>query len=185
MAVHELAPADALARQQAGALLVDVREAHERALGTARNALGVARADLEADPAAHLPALDTEILLICQSGRRSQFAADALAARGYTNLASVVGGTLAWSAAGLPMDAPALDDDFSDRYSRHLRLPEVGLAGQAMRVFIDVASRLDACSWRREMYPSSCRPSNRKAVKRLCVLPRPMLVRFWPVSALT
>ena len=95
MAVHELAPADALARQQAGALLVDVREAHERALGTARNALGVARADLEADPAAHLPALDTEILLICQSGRRSQFAADALAARGYTNLASVVGGTLA------------------------------------------------------------------------------------------
>ncbi|KGQ19020.1 Molybdopterin biosynthesis protein MoeB [Lysobacter dokdonensis DS-58] len=130
MAVHELTPAQALARQQAGALLVDVREDHERALGTAHGARGIARGELEADPSAHLPDRAAEILLICQSGRRSQFTADALAARGYTNLASIAGGTLAWSAAGLPMDAPALDDDFSDRYSRHLRLPEVGLAGQ-------------------------------------------------------
>ena len=130
MAVHELAPAEALARQQGGAVLIDVRDAHERALGTARGARGIARGDLEADPAAHLPDTTAEIVLICQSGRRSQFAADALAARGYSNLASVAGGTVAWSAAGLPMDAPELDDDFSDRYSRHLRLPEVGLSGQ-------------------------------------------------------
>ncbi len=130
MAVHERTPAEAFARQQAGALLVDVRDAHERALGTAHGARGIARAELETDPSAHLPDTGAEILLICQGGRRSQFAADALAARGYTNLASVIGGTLAWSAAGLPMDAPELDDDFSDRYSRHLRLPEVGLAGQ-------------------------------------------------------
>lgn len=130
MSVHERTPAEALARQQAGALLIDVRDAHERALGTAHGARGIARADLEADPSAHLPDTTAEILLICQSGRRSQFAADALASHGYTNLASVIGGTVAWSAAGLPMDAPELDDDFSDRYSRHLRLPEVGLAGQ-------------------------------------------------------
>ncbi len=130
MSVHERTPAEALARQQAGALLIDVRDAHERALGTAHGARGVARAELEADPSAHLPDTTAEILLICQSGRRSQFAADALASHGYTNLASVIGGTVAWSAAGLPMDAPELDDDFSDRYSRHLRLPEVGLAGQ-------------------------------------------------------
>jgi molybdopterin/thiamine biosynthesis adenylyltransferase/rhodanese-related sulfurtransferase len=130
MATHEYLPHDALARQQAGAVLVDVRDAHERALGTARGALGIARGDLEADPAAHLPDLDADILLICQSGRRSQFAAEALLARGYRNVASVAGGTVAWSNAGLPMDAPELDDDFSDRYSRHLRLPEVGLAGQ-------------------------------------------------------
>jgi len=53
-----------------------------------------------------------------------------LRARGYRNVASVVGGTVAWADAGLPMDAPQLDEDFSERYSRHLRLPEVGLAGQ-------------------------------------------------------
>jgi molybdopterin/thiamine biosynthesis adenylyltransferase/rhodanese-related sulfurtransferase len=130
MSTHERTPAQALARQQAGALLIDVRDAHERALGTAKDARGIARAELEADPAAHLPDRDAEVLLICQSGRRSQFAAEALRARGYRNVASVVGGTVAWADAGLPMDAPQLDEDFSERYSRHLRLPEVGLAGQ-------------------------------------------------------
>jgi molybdopterin/thiamine biosynthesis adenylyltransferase/rhodanese-related sulfurtransferase len=130
MSTHERTPAQALARQQAGALLIDVRDAHERALGTAKDARGIARTDLEADPAAHLPDRDAEVLLICQSGRRSQFAAEALRARGYRNVASVVGGTVAWADAGLPMDAPQLDEDFSERYSRHLRLPEVGLAGQ-------------------------------------------------------
>jgi molybdopterin/thiamine biosynthesis adenylyltransferase/rhodanese-related sulfurtransferase len=130
MSTHERTPAQALARQQAGALLIDVRDAHERALGTAKDARGIARAELEADPAAHLPDRDAEVLLICQSGRRSQFAAEALRARGYRNVSSVVGGTVAWADAGLPMDAPQLDEDFSERYSRHLRLPEVGLAGQ-------------------------------------------------------
>ena len=130
MSSHERTAVEALARQQAGALLVDVRDAHERALGTALGARGIARADLEADPAAHLPDPDAEILLICQSGRRSQAAVDTLRARGYRNLASVTGGTVAWSAAGLPMEAPELDPDFSERYSRHLLLPEVGLAGQ-------------------------------------------------------
>src|SRR5690606_29145297 len=51
-------------------------------------------------------------------------------AQGYRNLASVSGGTTAWSAAGLPMLRPQLEPDFEDRYSRHLRLPEVGLHGQ-------------------------------------------------------
>jgi molybdopterin/thiamine biosynthesis adenylyltransferase/rhodanese-related sulfurtransferase len=130
MAAHELTPADALARQADGALLIDVRDAHERALGTARGARGIDRATLEADPRTHLPDPDAPILLICQSGKRSQFAAETLRGLGYRDVSSVAGGTLAWSAAGLPMDAPDLDDDFSDRYSRHLRLPEIGLAGQ-------------------------------------------------------
>ncbi|UHQ18926.1 molybdopterin-synthase adenylyltransferase MoeB [Lysobacter sp. KIS68-7] len=130
MSTHERTPTEALARQRAGAQLIDVRDAHERALGMAQGARGIARADLEADADTHIPDREAEVLLICQSGRRSQFAAEALRARGYRNVASVVGGTMAWSDAGLPMDAPQLDEDFSERYSRHLRLPEVGLAGQ-------------------------------------------------------
>ena len=130
MSLHVLTPGQALERQQGGAILVDVRDAHERALGTARGARGIDRATLEADPAAHLPDRDADILLICQSGRRSQFAAEALLAHGYRHVASVDGGTQAWALAGLPMDTPQLDEDFSERYSRHLRLPEIGLAGQ-------------------------------------------------------
>ncbi|BCT93793.1 molybdopterin biosynthesis protein MoeB [Lysobacter helvus] len=130
MSLHVLSPRQARERQQGGAILVDVRDAHERALGTAQGARGIDRATLEADPAAYLPDREAEILLICQSGRRSQFAAEALIAKGYRHIASVDGGTQAWSLAGLPMDMPQLDDDFSERYSRHLRLPEIGLAGQ-------------------------------------------------------
>ncbi len=130
--IPEIEPAAARARQRAGALLVDVRAAHERALGMAEGAAGVAREALEAEPGAFLPPPDAgaEILLICQSGRRSMLAAQALAAHGYRNLASVAGGTGAWAAAGLPITQADADDDFLDRYSRHLRLPEVGLAGQ-------------------------------------------------------
>jgi rhodanese-related sulfurtransferase len=130
MSVHERTPAEALARQQAGALLIDVRDAHERALGTAHGARGIARAELEADPSAtcRTPPPNPADL-----PERPAFAIRRRCAgsHGYTEPRSVIGGTVAWSAAGLPMDAPELDDDFSDRYSRHLRLPEVGLAGQS------------------------------------------------------
>jgi molybdopterin/thiamine biosynthesis adenylyltransferase/rhodanese-related sulfurtransferase len=130
MAIAVISPADALRRLGAGAVLVDVREAHERAGGFATGAVGVARAELEADPAATLPAIDAEILLICQSGGRSMKAAQALEAAGYTHLASVDGGTTRWIAEDLPVTRPDVDGDFYDRYSRHLRLPEVGEVGQ-------------------------------------------------------
>ena len=130
MAIRNLLPNDARLRQRAGALLVDVRAAHERALGMAIDALGIAREDLQADPATHLPDLDAEVLLICQRGARSRQVAEILATRGYRNLSSVEGGTDAWDAAGLPMQRADVDADFSERYSRHLRLPDVGLDGQ-------------------------------------------------------
>src|SRR5690606_18960603 len=128
--IREIGPAEALRRLQAGAVLVDVRGEHERALGMARGALGVVCDRLEAAPAEFLPDPDAEVLLICQSGRRSLLAAQALHRSGYGNLASVSGGTSAWETEGLPMLRPELDPDFEERYSRHLRLPEVGLEGQ-------------------------------------------------------
>jgi rhodanese-related sulfurtransferase len=80
----EVDAAAAHARQRAGALLVDVRAAHERAPGMAAGALGAARDALEAEPGAFLPpaGAGTEILLICQGGRRTMLAAQALQARG-------------------------------------------------------------------------------------------------------
>jgi molybdopterin/thiamine biosynthesis adenylyltransferase len=77
-----------------------------------------------------LPDRDAQILVICQSGGRSMRAALVLQARGYTNVSSVAGGTTRWIAEGLPILVPAGDTDFYDRYSRHLKLPEVGEAGQ-------------------------------------------------------
>jgi len=130
MPIRELSPTDAHARQRAGAVLVDVRGELERVLGMADAALGVPVDELKARPADHLPDSATEILLICQGGRRSLLAAEALAALGYRNVSTVAGGTDAWQANGLPMQRTDIDEDFGDRYSRHLRLPEVGLHGQ-------------------------------------------------------
>ncbi|MDN5781992.1 MAG: molybdopterin-synthase adenylyltransferase MoeB, partial [Luteimonas sp.] len=50
------------------------------------------------------------------------------------NVVSVRGGTLRWTADGLPMTRPEgdaeIDHDFHDRYSRHLLLSEIGTRGQ-------------------------------------------------------
>ncbi|WP_282246956.1 MULTISPECIES: molybdopterin-synthase adenylyltransferase MoeB [Stenotrophomonas] len=132
-AVPEITPDQARKRLTEGALLIDVREAHERATGMAEGALGIAKAELQADPSAHLPSYDRELILICQSGKRSLEAAQALVELGYTHIASVHGGTTAWRAAGLPLVRPLQSDDerdFNERYSRHLLLPQVGVAGQ-------------------------------------------------------
>ncbi len=131
-AIPELTPREAQARARAGARLVDVREAHERALGMAEGADGVAMGALVADPGATLPDPGAEVLLICQSGMRSLRTAQMLRESGYMRVASVAGGTQRWQAEGLPVVMPdaAIDADFAERYSRHLRLSQVGLAGQ-------------------------------------------------------
>jgi molybdopterin/thiamine biosynthesis adenylyltransferase/rhodanese-related sulfurtransferase len=125
--LKEISPAQAHRLQQQGAVLVDVREAHERALGMAQGARGIAKAEFDAAPA--LPR-DAEILLICAKGGRSLDSARRLLQSGYANVASVAGGTDAWRAAGLPMTEGGADADFLERYSRHLLLPQVGLEGQ-------------------------------------------------------
>jgi molybdopterin/thiamine biosynthesis adenylyltransferase len=79
-----------------------------------------------------VPGHDCELLLICQSGRRSLLAAEALSRMGYPRVACVQGGTALWVAEGLPMQRPdpGIDQDFHERYARHLLLPEIGSRGQ-------------------------------------------------------
>ncbi|MFA6987209.1 MAG: molybdopterin-synthase adenylyltransferase MoeB [Arenimonas sp.] len=128
--IIEISPASAREMQERGARLIDVREPDEHALGVPAGALAVPRAALEAEPAEHHPERDESLLLICGSGRRSLLAAQALAEKGYCRLYSVVGGFAAWQAARLPVQGSQQDADFLERYSRHLRLPQVGLDGQ-------------------------------------------------------
>ncbi|MCH6482195.1 molybdopterin-synthase adenylyltransferase MoeB [Pseudoxanthomonas sp. LH2527] len=133
MAIREIDPSDVAALLAQGSVFIDVREEHERASGQAEGALGIAKAVLERDPAAHLPDRDASIVLICQKGGRSMETARVLDAAGYTRLASVAGGTSRWIDEQRPVVVPALSADtrdFNERYSRHLLLPEVGVAGQ-------------------------------------------------------
>ncbi len=129
-AIEQLDADEARRRQLDGALLIDVREDDERALGLPDGAVGMPGERLLREIAA-LASPDRELLLICAAGQRSLRAAQALRTRGYRRVASVAGGFGRWLAAGLPVQAGMLDADAQDRYARQLRLPQVGAAGQA------------------------------------------------------
>lgn len=129
MDIEEITPQQVLERQARGALLIDVREDEEYVLGVPCGALRVPRGRLEAAPEMVAADPGAELILFCGTGYRSLCAAQALAGLGYRRLASVAGGLQAWQAAGLPLQGDH-DGDFLERYSRHLRLPQVGLQGQ-------------------------------------------------------
>jgi len=128
--ITDITPAQAVSMQADGVVLIDVREPDEHALGLPRNALSIPRERLEQDPAAHISNHDQKVLLICGSGKRSMIAAEKLSALGYRNVFNVLGGFQRWSAEQLPLEENGLDQDFTERYARHLRLPQVGIDGQ-------------------------------------------------------
>jgi molybdopterin/thiamine biosynthesis adenylyltransferase len=77
----------------------------------------------------HISSFEQQVMLICAGGARSLACAETLHAQGYTRISSVSGGTQAWQAADLPMQAYAASD-FEQRYARQLILPNVGRQGQ-------------------------------------------------------
>ncbi|RDI97387.1 molybdopterin-synthase adenylyltransferase MoeB [Dyella solisilvae] len=129
--IPELSPAEALARQSRGALLIDVREDGERASGSPPGALGLSRGFLELRIEQLEADRERDILTLCGGGQRSLLAAEALERLGYRHVSSVAGGFNRWKAEGLPVALGALDADAAERYSRQLRLPQVGEEGQA------------------------------------------------------
>jgi rhodanese-related sulfurtransferase len=109
-------PAEALAAQACGAVLVDIRSDGERAAeGVVPGSLHVPRTVLEwrLDPAspwrsAHAPGLEDEIVLLCAHGFSSSLAAASLGELGFERVGDVAGGFEAWVDAGLPVvPAPA------------------------------------------------------------------------------
>ena len=84
----------------AGVFLLDVREDDEWTAGHAPDAVHVRLGDLGAR-AAELPR-DREVYVICRSGTRSAYAAQALAGGG-VNVINVADGMTGWAVAGRPM----------------------------------------------------------------------------------
>jgi rhodanese-related sulfurtransferase len=109
--VENLDP-DAVERELAdGAVLVDIRDAEERAAnGSIPGAIHVSRGMLEfrADPTSpyHQAPLDPSkrVILHCASGGRSALGAVALQEMGYENVAHLDGGITAWKEAGKPVE---------------------------------------------------------------------------------
>jgi rhodanese-related sulfurtransferase len=83
-----------------GAFLLDVREDDEWAAGHAPDAVHVRLGDLGAR-AGELPR-DREVYVICRSGARSAYAAQALIGAGWSAI-NVADGMTGWAVAGRPM----------------------------------------------------------------------------------
>jgi len=129
--ITEVSPAEALALQARGAALVDVREADEINQGSPPGALRLGRGYLELRIEDAVPDFERPVITMCNGGARSLFAAEDLQRLGYRNVMSMAGGFAQWKNQGLPAEIPPrFDEDFRQRYSRHLLMPEVGEAGQ-------------------------------------------------------
>jgi rhodanese-related sulfurtransferase len=104
-------PLEAAARAAAGAVLVDIRPAAQRAEeGEVPGALAVERNVLEwrFDPASDarlefVDGYDLDVVVLCSEGYTSSLAADSLRALGLHRATDVVGGFRAWAAVGLPV----------------------------------------------------------------------------------
>lgn len=129
--IQEISPQEAFEELKRGeAKLIDTREPHEHAEARIDGATLIPPAFV-AERIAGSAAKDDRVILQCRSGARSAAAAEVLAELGYTNLANLAGGILAWEAEGFSVASDsALSAEQRERYSRHTLMPEVGVDGQ-------------------------------------------------------
>lgn len=83
--------------------IVDVRSAEEFAGGHLRDAKHIPLADLSARISELDKLKNRTIVMVCQTGARSDKAARQLQAAGFEDVHSLEGGLAAWTAAGLPL----------------------------------------------------------------------------------
>lgn len=114
-----------------GARILDVREPDEHAEGALFGAVHIPRGHLEAQVEGKFVDKDAPVVVYCAGGVRSAFAVQTMQQLGYTNAMSMDGGYGRWKDEGRGWKAPAsLTPEQSNRYKRHLLLPEVGVEGQ-------------------------------------------------------
>src|SRR5213593_1071003 len=114
-----------------GFTLLDVREGDEWEQGHLEKAIFLPRGFLEVKADKVLPDKQQPIVVYCAGGVRSALAAKTLQELGYSTVYSMRGGFNEWKNNGLPIVVPEkVGKDQWARYSRHLRIPEVGEKGQ-------------------------------------------------------
>src|SRR6516164_5817112 len=103
-------------------VILDVREKHEWDEGHLPDAVHIERGFLEQKIEGAVRDKNTPIVVYCQGGSRSAFAAKTLQELGYKNVISMAGGYGDWKNNGLPFVVPEkLSKNRLARYSRHLK----------------------------------------------------------------
>lgn len=111
--------------------VLDVREPIEVEQGMLDGAIHIPLGELAERAAGELPPKSTPLVIYCASGFRSYAAAEILRDLGWNDPVSLAPGFAGWKKAGLPWVTPGPGSTaLSERYSRHLLLPEIGKDGQ-------------------------------------------------------
>ena len=130
--IERIAPEDAYAASRDNSVLLDIRDPHEWAEGSPVGSVRLGRSFLELEVESEIPDKSHPVLVLCNSGVRSLFAAESLQQLGYRDVRSVAGGYEAWKSARLPSERPpALPATDRLRYARQIAIPNVGDEGQA------------------------------------------------------
>ncbi len=132
-AIKEITPEEVQERLKAGEpwALLDVREQSEWEEGHLPEAHFIPRGFLEIRTESTLPEKDKPLVVYCAGGVRSAMAAKTLQDMGYTNVVSMSGGFTRWRELDYSFTKPrTLTDMEMERYSRQIRIPEVGIKGQ-------------------------------------------------------
>jgi molybdopterin/thiamine biosynthesis adenylyltransferase len=130
--IDEVDPSVVREQVSNGAVVIDVREAEEWSTGHIPGAKHVPKSFLESRIEGAATDRDQHVILYCQSGNRSAWAARTMIEDlGYENVESMTGGFTLWKDRGYEVEQPrTLSAEQRERYSRHLLLPEVGIEGQ-------------------------------------------------------
>ena len=98
-----ITPSEALARKkQSSALFLDVRTPPEIRQAGLNGSTCVPHQKVARCPELDKVSRDEEIILVCQSGKRAEIAAEKLANKGFSNLSIMEGGMNAWLESNLP-----------------------------------------------------------------------------------
>jgi len=130
--IAEIDTTTAASRLDDGALVLDVREPDEFGEGAIAGAIHIPRGHLEAQIEGKIADKDAPVVVYCAGGVRSAFAVKTMNELGYTRAESMDGGFGRWKDEGRPWSLPvSLSPEQTNRYKRHILLPEVGVEGQA------------------------------------------------------
>ncbi len=102
--ISEVSPKAIMADTSPNLVLLDVRERNEWNLGHLPNAIHLPRGSMETKIEALVPR-DKHVVIYCQSGNRSAFAAETLQEMGYEDVASMARGIVGWLDDGGEIEA--------------------------------------------------------------------------------
>lgn len=95
--IREASPREVRQLTAKGAVIIDVRDAHEYEAGHIDGAVNISRGTLEMRISEVVPDKDAPVVCYCAGGNRGALATDTLMQMGYKNAVSICGGLTAFN----------------------------------------------------------------------------------------